>query len=245
MGDILQIDLNNSLYSFPRTRLQKLEESILDGKPFQYLLHEVEFFHHRFYVNENVLIPRPETEMLIDMITRSGKKFENALDVGTGSGVIILSLVKAKAAKKGMGSDISDAALSVAKINRQRLRLKDQVELIHSDRLSFLTGTFDLIVSNPPYIRSRAHRELVQESVHRHEPHTALYLDDSDFEYWFQDLFEGVQKHLAKDGQFWMEGHEKELHGQAEALQKLGFRDVKVLKDLGGLDRYLVATAPV
>ncbi|MES2527652.1 MAG: peptide chain release factor N(5)-glutamine methyltransferase [Bdellovibrionota bacterium] len=238
-GDILNRNLNVSEYSFSPLTLKSLSEKFLRGTPFSYLLNESEFFHHKFFVNENVLIPRPETEHLVDLIVQKGKKFQKLLDVGTGSGVILLSLMKASVAKEGTGSDISKEALAVAEINRRRLRLNCQ--FLQSDRFQNISGKFDLIVSNPPYIKAHSHRSLVQGTVDSFEPHLALYLDDKDYDEWFQNFFMSVRDHLLPGGEFWMEGHEKELAAQAEVLKKLGFVNPQVIRDYSGLDRFLHA----
>ncbi len=158
--------------------------------------------------------------------------------------MILLSLVKAGVAEKGTGSDISDEALKVARINQRKLRLSNKTKLVKSDRFQNITEKFDLIVSNPPYIKAKNHRSLVQSTVDAHEPHLALYLDDSTYDSWFHDFFHGVKSHLLPGGQFWMEGHEKELAGQGKVLTELGFQNVKVLKDFSGLDRFLSAYSP-
>lgn len=213
------------------------------GIPFSYLLNESEFYLHRFYVNENVLIPRPETEILVDTIARRGKKFQSLLDVGTGSGVILLSLLKAGIVKKGTGSDISNEALSVAKINGRRLRVK--CHFIQSDRFEHITESYDLIVSNPPYIRASAHRPMVQRTVDSFEPHLALYLADTDYEEWFLKFFTEVLNHLLPGGEFWMEGHEKEVEAQKRILESLGFTECHVLEDLSGLPRFITGRKAV
>ena len=194
-------------------------------------------------MNENVLIPRPETEHLVDMIVRRGKKFGKLLDVGTGSGVILLSLLKAGVAKEGTGSDISNEALTVAKINQRRLRVS--CNLIQSDRFQNIKDKFDLIVSNPPYIKASAHRALVQNTVDSFEPHLALYLKDSEYDEWFRKFFSDVRDHLLPGGEFWMEGHENEVGSQLKTLEKLGFNNVEVINDLGGLPRFLTARKTV
>lgn len=199
-----------------------------------------EFYHSKFYINDHVLVPRPETEYMVDMLVSSHQgKVSRLLDVGTGSGVIALSLLKHGVGKQGVAVDISSEALQVAGINRQRLRLKHKLELVKSDRLKEVSGTFDLIVSNPPYIKANSHRDLVHRSVDKHEPHAALYLPDDFYSMWFEDFFQEVRSHLK--GTFMMEGHELELVNQAKILEKLGFQQIKVLKDLGGSDRYLSA----
>jgi release factor glutamine methyltransferase len=239
---VLDTDVEFDLAEHTLSDAQKsqIEQSFLSGIPFQYLLEKSEFFHNEFYVNKDVLIPRPETEYLVDIIVQDFKgKAKRVLDVGTGSGVILLSLLAHDTGKNGVGVDISEEALEVAKINRHRLRLDDKAELIKSDRLNNVTGTFDLIVSNPPYIKAHSHQHLVHESVNKHEPHQALYLPDDFYVFWFEDFFAEIRSHLK--GTFFMEGHELELDEQGALLGRLGFKNVKVLKDLTGTKRYLRA----
>lgn len=213
---------------------------MLKGIPFQYLLEESEFYGHKFFVNSDVLIPRPETEYLVDLVAQEFKgKAKRILDVGTGSGVILLSLLAANVGKVGVGVDISSEALEIARINTKKLNLESKTTLILSDRLQKVEGVFDLIVSNPPYIKASSHRELVHDSVDAHEPHTALYLPDDYYVFWFEDFFAEIRAHLK--GTFFMEGHELEIDEQANMLGRLGFQNIKVLKDMSGVKRYLKA----
>jgi release factor glutamine methyltransferase len=240
---LLNCDLSSSEYSFSPVELESLGEKFRSGIPFSYLWGESEFFQHKFYVNENVLIPRPETELLVDLIVRNKKSYARALDVGTGSGAIILSLAASGTVKEALGSDLSSRALEVAAINRKRLRLHD-LQFILSDRFENIQGKFSLIVSNPPYIKKNTHASGVQKTVDAFEPHEALYLPDSDYTQWFTHFFQGVKDHLEQDGEFWMEGHEDELKTQKELLENLGFRKVSVIKDYANLDRFLFAISP-
>jgi release factor glutamine methyltransferase len=218
-------------------------QKFLQGVPFAYLLEEAEFYQHSFYVNDSVLIPRPETELLVDKIIQEKKHFNKMLDVGTGSGVILLSLMKAGIADSGMGSDFSAQAVEVARINAQRLRVEN-VEFQISDRLTQIREKFDLIVSNPPYIKPSGHQRGVHPKVDEFEPETALYIPDAFYENWFEDFFLQVKAHLSPGGQFWMEGHEEELQGQAQVLKQLHFKSVQVEKDWNGVDRFLFVQAP-
>ena len=219
---------------------EKLKSNFLKGVPFAYLLEMSEFYHLEYFVNSNVLIPRPETEFLVDMIVKEFKgKVDRVLDVGTGSGVILLSLLAHGVGKTGVGVDISEPALEVANINTKKLGLKDRVSMLKSDRLRNVDGTFDLIVSNPPYIKSMSQRDLVQETVDQYEPHDALYLPDDYYGQWFEDFFAEVRSQLK--GTFFMEGHELEVEEQAKILGRLGFQDIKVLNDMAGSKRYLKA----
>jgi release factor glutamine methyltransferase len=237
-----KISLDSSEELISGSLKKNLEDAFLKGVPFQYLLEDSEFYDNHFYVNQNVLIPRMETELLVDMIVKENQgKVGRVLDIGTGSGVILLSLLSHGTGTHGVGSDLSMDALSVADINRKRLNLEMKCELIQSDRCQNVTGTFDLIVSNPPYIKALAHRGLVHDKVHDFEPHLALYLPDDTYSEWFKILFEGVLKHLNPGGVFYMEGHENELQDQAVVLENLGFVDVEVLKDLTLRERFLKA----
>lgn len=235
------LDLEQADCSLSQMARQKLEEQFLKGTPLAPLMGFSEFYHHKFYINQHVLIPRPETEYMVDLLINQFKgKVQRVLDVGTGSGVIILSLLNAGVGKAGVGVDISPEALKVAEINRKRLRLVQKVTLLQSDRLTKVEGSFDLIVSNPPYIKASSHKNLVHVSVDKHEPHQALYLPDDYYVLWFEDFFQEVRAHL--NGTFMMEGHELELDEQAKMLGRLGFQNVVVLNDLTGKKRYVKAT---
>lgn len=223
--------------------IEALEEEFLKGVPFAYLLEMSEFYHNQFFVNPDVLIPRPETENLVDLVVNDFKgKAKKVLDVGTGSGVILLSLLSHGVGESGVGVDISEKALQVATINTKKLGLENKVKLLKSDRLQAVEGTFDLIVSNPPYIKSISQRPLVHDAVHDYEPHEALYLPDDFYQQWFEDFFAEIRSQLK--GTFYMEGHEHEVEFQAKQLQKLGFQNVQVIKDLAGAPRYLKASYP-
>ena len=236
------IELDDSEYSVPYKLLTDMKNDFLRGVPFSYLLEMSEFYEYQFYVTPDVLIPRSETEQLVDLIIRENKNsVDRILDVGIGSGVIILSLLAKGVAKSGMGVDISVKALDVATINARRLRLLPEVEFRISDRLSNVQGQFDIIVSNPPYIRASAHFELVHQQVRTHEPHLALFLEDSAYETWFKTFFTQVYEHLSLGGKFYMEGHELEVQEQSQMLSLCGFKNVRVLNDLHGAPRFLSA----
>ncbi|WPU64602.1 HemK/PrmC family methyltransferase [Peredibacter starrii] len=218
---------------------KELENDFLKGIPFAYLLEKAEFYENVFYVNSRVLIPRPETEEFVDILVREKKSYSNVLDVGTGSGVILLSLLLKNVALTGLGVDLSPDALKVAQTNARRLRLLDRCEFLKSDRLKEVHESFELIVSNPPYIKSKSHRDLVHQQVDMHEPHMALFLDDQNYNAWFTTFFTQVRDHLLPGGVFMMEGHELELEAQAKILKELSFQEVIVIKDFGGSNRFL------
>jgi len=233
------MEVNDLMKKFPDKN--DLESDLLKGIPFQYLLQESDFYYHKFYVNQDVLIPRPETEFLVDLIVKEYQgKVKRVLDVGTGSGVILLSLLAAKVGETGVGVDISEPALEVAKKNAKSMNLTDKTSFILSDRLQKVEGMFDLIVSNPPYIKASSHRHMVHSSVNKFEPHQALYLPDDYYIFWFEDFFAQIRGQLK--GNFFMEGHKLEVEDQAKLLSRLCFKDVTVLKDLSGTNRFLRAS---
>lgn len=236
------IELDDSEYSVPNKILVEMKMEFLRGVPFSYLLEMSEFYENQFYISPHVLIPRSETEQLVDLIVnKTTKPFKRVLDVGTGSGVIILSLLSKDVAETGVGVDVSEKALEVALINARRLRLTDRASFQISDRLSKVEGEFDLIVSNPPYIRGSAHFELVHQQVRTHEPHLALFLEDNAYEEWFETFFGQVFERLIPGGLFYMEGHELEVEAQSKMLLAAGFSHCEVIKDLLGSARFLLA----
>jgi release factor glutamine methyltransferase len=240
MGTLL-IEIDHAATSVSGKVQNEMMADFLKGIPFSYLLGRAEFYHHEYFINHNVLIPRQETEYLVDLIIQEQKKkAKRILDVGTGSGVILLSLLAHGVGQTGLGVDISDEALKVSEINSRRLGLVKKAKLLKSDRLDKVEGHFDLIVSNPPYIKASSHKNLVHPNVDTYEPHEALYLPDDYYGFWFEDFFAEIRSHLK--GTFYMEGHELEVDGQALMLQRLGFENVQVLTDLTGMKRFLRAS---
>lgn len=231
--------LSHSDYALSPEFKEDLERSFLKGIPFQYQLNQSEFYKHKFFVNKNVLIPRQETEYLVDLILSQTKKPLKILDVGVGSGVILLSLLSELLDAQGMGVDLSNEAIEVAKINAHRLGLLDRTKFLLSDRLTLVNDKFDLIVSNPPYIKEQTHLQGVHANVVRFEPHLALFLKDAEYEKWFEVFFTQVKNHLNPGGQFFMEGHELEVESQALMLERLGFCEVQVIADLTGAKRFI------
>ena len=233
------LQLEQSHLEISPIMMEKMKDLFLKGAPLAVLMGFSEFYGHRFYVNEHVLIPRPETEAMVDLLIKPKMRFEKILDVGTGSGVIALTLLDQGVAKKAVASDLSFDALNVARTNANRLRLRERAEFILSDRLDKITSKFDLIISNPPYIKESSHRKGVHQSVDAHEPKMALYLPDDEYEQWFRVFFTQIKKHLNPGGMFLMEGHELEILNQARELDQLGFTKTEALQDFTDRPRYL------
>jgi release factor glutamine methyltransferase len=234
------LELDDSEYSVSTRLASDLRADFIKGTPFGYLLGLSEFYGRQYYLNEHVLIPRSETELLVDhLVHRCKGPLESVLDVGVGSGVILLSLLAQNVAKKGVGVDLSEEALKVAATNARRLRVDSRVQFLLSDRLNEVHESFDLIVSNPPYIKTHFHKKLVHQKVDEFEPSLALYINDEEYASWFQTFFQQILQALKPGGLFMMEGHELELVEQARVLKELGFQDVEVLQDYAGLNRFI------
>ena len=201
--------------------------------PLQQITGEQEFMGLSFYVNEHVLIPRQDTEVLVEETAKFLKDGMSFLDLCTGSGCILLSLLHLRAGAEGTGADLSPEALKVAAQNRERLGVK--AELIESDLFDKIEGAFDVIVSNPPYIK-REEIETLMDEVRLHEPYMALD-DHEDGLYFYRKIAEEAPKHLRAGGGLFLEIGWDQGGSVSELLREQGFSDVKVVKDLAGLDR--------
>lgn len=207
--------------------------------PLQHLTGEQNFMGLDFLVNEHVLIPRQDTEILVEEIMRDLHDGIRILDMCTGSGCILLSLLHYSNDCVGVGVDVSEDALAVARQNADRLAEKQAV-FIQSDLFEKVEGSFDLVVSNPPYIRSQEIAGLMPE-VREHEPHLALDGKDDGL-HFYREIIKGAMPHLKRGGQLFFEiGYD-----QGEAVQALlaanGYTEIAVVKDYAGLDRVVYGT---
>ena len=236
--------LKNALEDLDLEEEKQAYHKLLEGIPLAYVLQGRFFFKGDFYVNKNVLIPRMESELILEILTkRWKKKYQTLLDVGTGSGCLGLSCaMEFESLKKVILMDISYESLEVARINRDKLAYsipaQCSIEWEQGDCRTHLPRA-DVIISNPPYIkRSQAHK--VHCQVSSFEPHQALFLEDDDYEKWYQDFFSLSEDRLAPDGLFVMEGESDALSDLKLLFQKeTGITEVGIEKDLTGRDRFL------
>lgn len=220
------------------TAYQALIRQRSEGVPVQYLTGSTEFMGLPFLVNEHVLIPRQDTEVLVETALSMMKPGCRLLDMCTGSGCIVLSLAKLGTVTWGIGADISEEALKVAERNRENLGLS-QVKLVHSDLFESVEGVFDMIVSNPPYIPTDDIEDLMRE-VKDHEPHLAL--DGSrDGLHFYRKLAEESGRYLVPGGSLLFEIGYDQGKAVSQLLDQAGFKDIHVKKDLAGLDRVVYA----
>jgi len=172
--EYILINLNEKINEKNILKYKKYIERRTKHEPIAYILEEKEFWSKKFKVNKNTLIPRPETELLVNKLIEIFKKKKiSILDIGTGSGCIILSLLDELKNSSGVGIDVSKEAISIAKINGMSLNLQDRVKFLNKPILSFFHKKFDLIVSNPPYIERRNMKNLCDD-IKIYEPRLAL-----------------------------------------------------------------------
>ena len=208
------------------------------GEPLQYVLGSVDFHGLRIEVDPSVLIPRPETEELVDLIIRSRTKApERILDVGTGSGCIALALKKTFTHAHVSGIDTSPSALAKADRNARANGLSVEWKRIDVLDAQEKLEPCDLIVSNPPYV-PRSEEASLATNVREHEPHLALFVEDIDPLLFYRVIALRAMDLLPSGGELWFEGHHIHTPGVGRMLEGLGYADVRVLKDLSGAPRF-------
>ncbi|MFZ4725574.1 MAG: peptide chain release factor N(5)-glutamine methyltransferase [Paludibacter sp.] len=214
----------------------KLKKSV----PIQYILGETEFYGLNFNVNEFVLIPRPETEELVEWVRNENDKKSNLniLDIGTGSGCIAISLKNEFQNADIDAFDISDAALEIAKSNSKRNNL--DVNFSNVDILNALdfNRKWDIIVSNPPYISENEKGEILP-NVLEHEPHLALFVPDNDPLIFYRHIAQFAMKHLSQNGKLYFEIHREAGLRCTNLLVEQGFINIELRKDISGNDRMI------
>jgi len=220
----------------------KLIDRRKKGEPIAYLTNKKEFWNSSFYVDKNVLIPRPDTELVVEEILKlfSKQRHIKVLDIGTGSGCILLSILKERPYFYGVGIDISKKSINVCKYNAKMLQLKNKVKFYQSDVDNFKIGKYDLIVSNPPYIELTSLKYLEGEVVN-FEPKLAL---NGGF-----DGFSKIRKVISraailikKNGKLVLEIGFNQKNQVLRMLRNKGFYINNVAKDYGKKDRCIVST---
>lgn len=229
------LDENNMVPEDGIDRYMNLVKKRASNIPLQYIIGSQEFMGLEFEVNESVLIPRQDTEILVEEIIKVCKN-KSVLDMCTGSGCIIISLAKLGDITEAVGVDISEEALNVAKRNAKNMNVK--VNYIQSNLFRDVEGVYDIIVSNPPYIPTDEIENLMPE-VKEHEP--ILALDGSqDGLNFYRQIAECSPNFLKKNGYLFLEiGHDQGV-AVKELLHAQGFYDIEIKKDLSGLDRVVI-----
>ena len=215
--------------------------SLKAGVPLQYVLGSTTFLGLRIQVDPAVLIPRPETEELVDRLIRSQPRPPARItDIGTGSGCIALALKQAFPAAHVTGIDISADALNVARRNAALNGLEVEWRLLDVLVPDASLGAAELIVSNPPYV-PRSDKGGMEAHVREHEPHLALFVEDDDPLLFFRTIAQLGLRSLAPDGQLWFEGHHQYTQQIPAVLLSMGYAEVQLLNDLSGKPRFISA----
>ena len=227
------------------TNIQRFKELIAQrssGKPVAYLTGKKSFWNFDFEIKEDVLIPRPDTEILIQEILNfyKHKNKINLLDIGTGSGCILLSILKEKPNFYGVGIDISSKCINLSRRNAKNLGLKNKVKFIKSNVDNFCLGKYDLIVSNPPYINKNKLKYL-EKDIYRFEPKLALDggLDGTSK---IRKVIYKSSKLLKKNGKLVLEISYNQKNKVTEILKQKGYYINKIVKDYALNDRCIIST---
>jgi len=209
-------------------------------EPLQYILGETVFFGRKFIVNPSVLIPRPETELLVSEVLRAKLNAPRILDVGTGSGCIAITLNLEIQNSKVYAIDVAQNSLDTAKVNSKKLGA-DVSFLLHDFlKNSLPIDPVDLIVSNPPYVRN-SERRLMKSNVLNYEPHQALFVSDHDPLIFYEAIASKSKTLLNASGKVFVEINEHFGNEVKDLFEFSGFNEVKIIKDLDGKDRIVTA----
>lgn len=218
-------------------KLDEILEKYNKGYPLQYALGEWEFYGLNFKVDERALIPRFETEIILDFIIKSSYKKDRILDIGTGSGAIAISLGRNLPTSRIIGSDIEEKALSLASENKERLKASN-VSFIKSDLFEEISEKFDIIISNPPYINQTDYDKLDERLYH--EPKSAL-LASEDGLYYYKRIIKDAEAYLNQGGRLVFEIGYDQKQRVCELLNESDFKNIKCMKDYNDFDRFIIA----
>ncbi len=236
--------ITNADFRLSESEMLQLHFAVKDLKkyrPVQYIIGETEFFDLKIKVNKAVLIPRPETEELVQLIINNEKQRDlNILDIGTGSGCIAIALKKNIPFVQLTGIDISDAAIELASENAENNKLNIAfAELNILDQRQWnLLGQFDIIVSNPPYV-TNAEKNRMDNNVLNYEPHQALFVADNDALVFYKEIFHFSENHLRQNGKIYFEINEEKGNEIVELAKSKNFVNVKLHKDINGKNRFV------
>jgi release factor glutamine methyltransferase len=230
-------------------QLFKIHEKLIQGIPLQYILGETEFYDLIVKVNQSVLIPRPETEELVDWalitsrIINGETEVLKLLDIGTGSGCIAISIKKYIPLADITAIDISEAALNIARQNADLNQVEInfiQDDIFKPTNLELINSKYDLILSNPPYV-TEAEKDQMLDNVLNHEPHIALFVPDNDPLVFYRAIADFALNHLKINGFLFLELNEKFGKETINLLKEKGFKDIDLRQDMGGKDRMIRA----
>ena len=232
--------LNDSYISEIKiSKFRRMVKERCKRKPVSKILGYRSFWGRDFEINENVLDPRGDTETLIELILDC--KFENMLELGTGSGAIAITVLAERPEVTCVATDISEYALKTASTNSKRHGVESRLKLLHSNWFEKISGSFDVIVSNPPYISSEEYAQLSAEVV-KYDPKISLTLGGDGLEAYREILSQALEK-LSENGHIFLEIGYTQANAVGHLFREAGFQQIKVHKDLGSRDRVISAKA--
>ena len=237
--------LGKSIEKWQLAKLEKvLNERISTHRPIQQIIGQAFFYGRKFFVDENTLIPRPETELLVQETLKLATKFEKPkiLDIGTGTGCIPITLVVENENIVAESVDISFETIETAKKNVLLHNVFEKVRLYQSDLFENVDGTYNIIVSNPPYIPIKD-KETLQVEVRDYDPASALYTSDEYGVEFYIKIIEQAKKYLLPDGYLLFELGINQHIIVEKCLKDNGFNDINVVQDYNSIERIIIAKA--
>lgn len=237
----IPLNLNKIIEDKGQKEFTKVIDQLKSHQPIQYIYGVADFYNLKINVTPDVLIPRPETEELVDIIVKSNDQpFLKILDIGTGSGCIAISLAKNISNSKVSAIDFSEKALEIAKKNAQLNSVT--IDFIHKDILNTgkLPHKYDIIVSNPPYVKD-SEKKNMHKNVLDYEPHTALYVRDENPLVFYDKIANLAYNHLNNNGKLYFEINQSLGEETKELVKSKGFSKVKRLSDFKGNHRFVLA----
>ncbi len=236
------IIVDKSVPDFDENLFDSLLKRLLQFEPIQYVMGKTIFCGHVFLVNQHTLIPRPETEELVQIIIKENNAKSNLkiIDIGTGSGCIPISLYLQLPENEYFGLDISQEALKMASINVTNNQAK--ITFLHKDILkSQQIGKFDIIVSNPPYVLE-SDKATMNANVLAYEPHSALFVPDNDALQFYEAILKFAVTNLNPKGSIYFEIHESKGNEMMALMKKYHFQSVRIEKDFNNKARFAIGT---
>jgi len=221
-------------------RIENVVSQLKEYRPIQYVLGHTLFYGLYFIVNENVLIPRQETEELVDIVIKEnyGKNRLRIIDIGTGSGCIAISIAKNINDSLITGTDISEKAIETSKINAKKNNVNN-VEFILDDIFnSNISNKYDIIISNPPYLTDDD-KQYMMNNVLKYEPHIALFVDNNDPLMFYKAIISFARNNLLKNGVLYFEINERYGEAIRQMLECYMFIDINIIKDINNKDRFV------
>lgn len=231
----LHLNANHELSNDQLDKYNQVKTKYFQGMPLQYAIGKWNFYGYDFIVDSNVLIPRPETEILVEEILKQSKEGSKILDIGTGSGAIAISLKKEKETLHITASDISLDSLNIAIKNAKEIDA--EIKFIHSDLFENIYDKFDIVVSNPPYLTEEEYLHV--DKLLYNEPKLALVGGELGYEI-YERIIEDAKTYLEKNGKLFFEIGYTQANKISELLSKNGYNNIKVIKDYSGLDRIVI-----